>query len=157
MGFLSRSTVAIVVLSVLVILAVVREHLHVCPSVAAVSCGVELKTAPPVAEPAPPVTEHAPEAVGSGDRGSDHVQSFLRRARALDGKSVIPIEPFVDDTPTARPVLCQASDRLFVGSQWAAIALSEGAFFFSGLLFSPKLQRYQFGRPEHYRDIECGF
>ncbi len=36
------------------------------------------------------------------------------------------MEPFVDDSERARPVVSQVSDRLFVGSQWAAIALSEG-------------------------------
>jgi hypothetical protein len=62
---------------------------------------------------------------GVSDRQSEHVQNFLKNAAALPS-NVVPTEPFVDDTSNARPVLSQVDDRLFVGSQWAAIALSEG-------------------------------
>jgi hypothetical protein len=54
------------------------------------------------------------------------VEGFLADARMAVARGALPQEPFIDDTPTARPVLTEVGDGLFVGSQWAAIALSEG-------------------------------
>ncbi len=121
MSFLSRSGVTIALLSISLMLVIVKEQMSACPTINCVDQTV-MTTTTLIA----PLSSTPPLSVfqsGTHDRDSSHVQGFLRNAKTAKG--FVPLEPFIDDTSSARPVMCKVSDRLFVGSQWAAIALSE--------------------------------
>jgi hypothetical protein len=124
-----RNNTLTLLLAAVVLVLFARELRHsgeVTLSTAVAPCASQPRDCPPCKLSPPsavaqPITS-SPTAV------SDlvTVESFLANARLAVAQSQLPQEPFMDDTTTPRFVLNEMGGRVLVGSQWAAIALSEG-------------------------------
>jgi hypothetical protein len=116
-----RSNTMSLLLAALLLLFVARELRHsgeVTLSTAVSTCASQPRDCPPCSSSRSPVVAHAVDVIT--------VETFLVNARLAVAQSRLPQEPFMDDTAVPRPVLSEMGGRVVVGSQWAAIALSEG-------------------------------